>query len=68
MSRYEAWIVSLNIVIYGGASVFAANGIDFKVTTDCFSKYIWRGQNLDDKSVFQPSVSLRGYGFTGRNF
>jgi len=29
------------------------------------SKYIWRGQNLNDRSAFQPSISLSKYGFTG---
>ena len=37
-------------------------GVGF--TLDYFSKYIWRGQNLNDKSVFQPSVYLSKYGFT----
>lgn len=42
----------------------AAEGIDFEVTADYFSKYIWRGQNLDDESVFQPGVSASYMGFT----
>jgi hypothetical protein len=29
------------------------------------SKYIWRGQNVNDTSVFQPNVSGSAYGFTG---
>jgi hypothetical protein len=38
---------------------------DLAVTADYFSKYIWRGQNLNDRSVFQPSVSVSKSGFTG---
>lgn len=34
------------------------------VTADLYSKYIWRGQNLNDGAVFQPSVSLAVHGFT----
>ena len=35
------------------------------ITADYFSKYIWRGQVLNDESVFQPSIYLSKYGFTG---
>lgn len=46
-------------------SVYAAEeGIEFAVTADYFTKYIWRGQNLNDESVFQPSVSIGKNGFT----
>jgi hypothetical protein len=30
-----------------------------------FSKYIWRGQNVNDTSVLQTNVSGSAYGFTG---
>jgi hypothetical protein len=39
--------------------------LGFGFTLDYFTKYIWRGQNLNDKSVFQPSIYLSQYGFTG---
>jgi len=35
------------------------------VKLDYVSKYIWRGQDLNNRSAFQPSVSLSKYGFTG---
>jgi hypothetical protein len=38
-------------------------GVEVKL--DYVSKYIWRGQNLNDRSAFQPYVSLSKYGFTG---
>jgi hypothetical protein len=38
-------------------------GVGF--TLDYFTKYIWRGQNLNNESVFQPSIYLSKYGFTG---
>jgi hypothetical protein len=39
--------------------------VKFGISADYFTKYIWRGQNIDDKSVFQPAVSVSAYGFTG---
>ena len=35
------------------------------LSADYFTKYVWRGQLLNDESVFQPSVYLSKYGFTG---
>ena len=35
-----------------------ATKIGFEITTDFYSKYIWRGQNLSDDYVFQPCTSL----------
>ncbi len=56
------------LVVFGGfcGSVYAAEGkVNIAVTADYFSKYIWRGQNINDRSVFQPSVSVSRSGFTG---
>lgn len=39
--------------------------VKIAVAADYFSKYIWRGQNIDDKSVLQPAMSASAYGFTG---
>jgi hypothetical protein len=39
--------------------------ISISGTADYYSKYIWRGQNVNDESVFQPSLSLEAFGFTG---
>jgi hypothetical protein len=33
-------------------------GAEFGISADFYSKYIWRGQNVSDDYVFQPSVSL----------
>ena len=40
--------------------VAAKDKIAFDLTLDYFGKYIWRGQNLSDNSVFQPGLSI-GY-------
>jgi hypothetical protein len=45
----------------GTQAVIAEDKIDFEITADFFSKYIWRGQNLDDDYVFQTGISA-GYG------
>jgi hypothetical protein len=39
--------------------------LKFGFAADYYSKYIWRGQNINDESVFQPAVSVSAYGFTG---
>lgn len=39
--------------------------VKIAVVADYFSKYIWRGQNVNDRSVLQPAISASAYGFTG---
>ena len=39
--------------------------VKFGISADYYSKYIWRGQVLSERSVFQPAVSASTYGFTG---
>ena len=41
-----------------------SNSMELSVTADYFTKYIWRGQNINNGSVFQPSISIAKYGFT----
>jgi hypothetical protein len=64
----KKWSLVTGIVlICVSTSTFATDSADVKVavTADYFSKYIWRGQNLNNQSVFQPTVSLGKSGFTG---
>lgn len=61
--KIRYWIVFVALV-YSSSSSPAAEGIDFEITADYFGKYIWRGQNLDDESVFQPGFSASYKGFT----
>lgn len=35
------------------------------VSVNYYTKYVWRGQNVNDTSVLQPSISGSAYGFTG---
>jgi hypothetical protein len=39
--------------------------LNFNFAADYYNKYIWRGQNLNNESVFQPAISASAYGFTG---
>jgi hypothetical protein len=39
--------------------------VTYGFSMDYYSKYIWRGQNVDNSSVLQPTVSASAYGFTG---
>jgi hypothetical protein len=63
--RKAKWLVAvLSILACGTGAVFAEDGIDFELTSDFFSKYIWRGQNLNDDTVFQPGISATYGNFT----
>ena len=59
----------MSIALFGLAvsctPLYAADdAVKFAFIADYFSKYIWRGQNLNDRSVFQPAVSVSKSGFT----
>ena len=59
--------ILLGLTVLLAAQIGFAEGSDpmkFGFTADYYSKYIWRGQNLNDESVLQPSVFLSKYGFT----
>jgi hypothetical protein len=44
----------------GGLTGFAQE-LEWSISMDYFSKYVWRGQNLQDDGAFQPGASV-GYG------
>ncbi len=46
-------------------AAMAADDVTFGVAADFFSKYVWRGQNVVDDWVMQPSASVGYKGFTG---
>ncbi len=53
------------IVLAAGTAAADDKVITYGFSTDYFSKYIWRGQNVDNSSVLQPAFSANAYGFTG---
>jgi hypothetical protein len=50
-------VIGLVMSLFGSGEASAENRIDVEVTADYFGKYIWRGQNIDDDPVLQPSIS-----------
>jgi hypothetical protein len=53
------------ITVVAGIAAAEDKIVTFGVSADYFSKYVWRGQNIDNSSVLQPGVSAGAYGFTG---
>jgi hypothetical protein len=58
-------VICFIVSLFGSSKVSAEDRIDMEVTADYLGKYIWRGQNINDESVLQPSISLSKWGFTG---
>jgi hypothetical protein len=65
LSRFGSLGLGLIVLLFVLKPVMAEEKVKFGLSTDYYSKYIWRGQNIDDKSVLQPAVSASAYGFTG---
>ena len=53
------------MVLGTASAVTAEDDVSFGVAADLFSKYIWRGQNVVDDWVLQPSASIGYKGLTG---
>ncbi len=64
MEKLKFLIIDLIILPSGTSMACAEDVIDFEFTAGFFSKYIWRGQNLNDDRVFQPGFSISYGGFT----
>ncbi len=63
-TKIKLLIVSFGLLAFGDCNVFAEGKIDFELRADYFGKYIWRGQNISDDPVFQPSISAGYAGLT----
>jgi hypothetical protein len=57
--------LGLLLAFAAGASAAEEQIVTFGFSADYYSKYIWRGQNINDESVLQPLISASAYGFTG---
>jgi uncharacterized protein (TIGR02001 family) len=55
----------MTIVLFGATAAPAEDEMSVSVTSDFFSKYIWRGQNVTDDWVWQPGASISYKGLTG---
>lgn len=65
MEKRKTLILALGVLMCPSTAVLGGDKVDLELTADYYTKYIWRGQNIDDRSVFQPAVSVSAYGFTG---
>ncbi len=65
LRRKDAVLGLILITFAAGIATADDKIVTFGVSMDYYSKYIWRGQNVDNSSVFQPTVSASAYGFTG---
>ncbi len=50
-------IVICSLLVFVANDALSKDAIDFELTADFSGKYIWRGQNIVDDPVFQPSVT-----------
>ncbi len=57
-------VVILSVLAIFGTTVRAETAVGIDVSADIFGKYIWRGQNLNNSTVFQPCIDLSYAGFT----
>ncbi len=67
MQKKMALVLVLAVLFICSVSVSAEaekEKLGFGISADYFGKYIWRGQNLNDDSVFQPSISANYAGLT----
>lgn len=56
-------VLVFSLVAVMSAGVFAAQ-LDVELGADVFDKYIWRGQNLGNKPVIQPSATIGKAGYS----
>lgn len=64
MNGLRCFVIGFCVLFLGSSVVFAENEVGIEVTADYFGKYIFRGQNLSDDPVFQPSLSISYDNFT----
>ena len=70
MRKYGSLVLGLMVLAWALGTARADEQppekiVNFGISADYFTKYIWRGQNVDNHSVFQPAISVSAYGFTG---
>jgi hypothetical protein len=64
MKKLRGLIVALTVAGCVNGTTFGESEIEFEITSAFFSKYILRGQNLDDEPVLQSGISARYGGLT----
>ncbi len=64
MKQSKVVLVMAAAVLGVAGAAWAEGDVSFEVTSDFFSKYIWRGQNVTDDWSYQPGISATYKGFT----
>jgi hypothetical protein len=57
MTVRRLFIAICSLLVFMTNNALSTDAIDFELPADFISKYIWRGQNVVDDPVFQPSVT-----------
>lgn len=57
-------MIGLITLLSGKCAQSADKKVGYEITTGFFSKYIWRGQNVNDDPVFQPEITANYENFT----
>lgn len=63
-TRAAAMLLSILITATLAQPVRAEQAVGLELTADFYSKYIWRGQNLNDDYAFQPGAAITFGGLT----
>lgn len=61
------WVLLTAVLVSGFVSSITADdgGVSIDITNDFYSKYIWRGQSLNEDYVYQGGASFTYSGLTG---
>ena len=63
--RYCCLLIVLLIAFTGTLAAQDEDGFSASASVDYFNKFVWRGMNLNDDSVFQFNMEGSAWGFTG---
>jgi hypothetical protein len=58
-------LLMIGIGILTCAGAYASDTITCTVSTDFYTKYIWRGQDVSDRAVFEPTIAIKKGNLTG---
>ena len=53
------------LMVSTAGTAIALDDASLDISVDYATKYIWRGQNVNDESVLQPNLGFSAYGFSG---
>jgi uncharacterized protein (TIGR02001 family) len=62
MKKYA--LAAAAAMVFGGSAMAEDAEISAEIGMDYASKYVWRGQPVNDEPVLQPSVTLSAGGFS----